>query len=381
MQFKEIIGHQKLQKHLIETYQAGRTAHAQIFLGTEGCGKLAMAIAYAQYLLCESPQAEDSCGVCNSCRKVQKLIHPDLHFSYPVVGSGKISTSYIKEWRTMLLENAYPSLREWQVQLGAEQQKCNITKNECVDIVRKFSLKSVEGAYKILILWLPEFLEKEGNRLLKLIEEPAPNTVFILVAEQQEKILNTILSRCQLLRVNRLESQEIQSYLIQQYSISEEKAQFAAHLAEGNWNRAKKLAEETSSESHEQLFMDWLRICYRGHGRDLVSWTEGVCSGKDFDKKEHTKLSRGDQSLFFQYGLYFLREYTLLKLTADTTKIRLQAGILQAAQKLTKVLSVAQAQKLSLCFDEAIYHLERNINPKILFLDVSIRVHKILKNR
>lgn len=381
MQFKSIVGHKKLQKHLIQTYQAGRTAHAQIFLGAEGCGKLALAIAYAQYLLCEAPTEEDSCGVCNACRKVQKLIHPDLHFSYPVVGTGNTSATFIKKWRELLLETSYPSMQEWLTKLEAEQKKGNISKNECVAIIQKFSLKSVEGAYKILILWMPEFLGKEGNRLLKLIEEPRPRTVFILVAERQDKILNTILSRCQLLRISRLDSQELKDYLSTHYAITPDKAESVAYLAEGNIHKARQWIAESTTKDYNQLFVDWLRLCFKGNGRDLVDWVEGVCSGKDLDRRTRAKLNRNDQHLFFQYGLYFLREFTRLKIQGSSTKIRLKAKIREVAQKLTSVLSLSQVGALRTRFDEATYHLERNVNSKILLLDVSIEVHKILRSK
>ena len=157
MQFKDVIGQQKIKQQLIESYEQGRTAHAQIFVGPEGSGALPLALAYIQFLLCENQQDSDSCGECNACRKVQKYIHPDLHFSYPTIGTGKISTNFIKELRALLLEETYINLQMWLNKIGAENQKGNITKNECVDIVRKFSFTRVEGRFKVLILWMSEF--------------------------------------------------------------------------------------------------------------------------------------------------------------------------------------------------------------------------------
>src|SRR4051812_35495291 len=216
MQFKHIIGQEAVKQRLINTVKENRVSHAQLFLGPEGSGSLALAVAYAQYVSCEDKQPDDSCGVCSSCRKYQKLAHPDLHFSYPFFAKDKNDTAltFIGQWREALLTNPYLSLDIWRGYLDAENKQANINIAECHQIIKKLSLKPFESVYKVLILWLPEYLDKEGNALLKIIEEPQPNTLFVLVAQNQDQILNTILSRTQLIKIPALDYNDIKDYLI-----------------------------------------------------------------------------------------------------------------------------------------------------------------------
>ena len=194
MAFSNIIGQEKVKQMLHQMVHGDRLPHALLFLGPSGSGKLALALALAQYLLCENRQDSDSCGQCPSCSKSQRFIHPDLHFSFPSVGTNVTSDSFLPQWRKWMEENPYLTVNEWLQSIGAENRQGNINKEECAAIIRKLSLKIFEGSHKILVMWLPEYLGKEGNRLLKLIEEPPEDTIFILVAENQELILNTILS-------------------------------------------------------------------------------------------------------------------------------------------------------------------------------------------
>jgi len=378
MLFKEVFGHEKIKQHLVESFHAERTAHAQIFLGKEGNGALALALAYAQFLLCEQPSEQDACGTCSACRKVNKYVHPDLHFSYPTVGSKAISTHYIKEWRVAISENPYLNTNQWLEQLGAENKQGNITKDECVSIVQRLSYKALEGKFKIMILWLPEYLGKEGNRLLKLIEEPRPNTVFLLISEEEGKILNTILSRCQLVNIPRLEDEQIARALQEKQQLSPEKAQTIAYLVEGNYNKAQNLIDDMD-DNNALLFVDWLRACYQGKPQEMVQWVEGIVSGKHPQKKFFTKMGRKDQVVFLQYALYFLKEFLSLQLGGGQLKVRLQKSELSTAQNMLKVIGIDQLQELITLFDETAFHVERNGNPRILFLDVSIKVHHILR--
>jgi DNA polymerase-3 subunit delta' len=208
MQFKEIVGQRAIKQRLMNTVKENRVSHAQLFLGPEGSGSLALAVAYAQYLSCENKQPDDSCGECPSCRKYQKLMHPDLHFSYPFFAKHKDDNAltFIEQWREAFLTYPYLNLDIWRDYLEAENKQANINIAECHQIIKKLSLKPFESTYKILILWLPEYLDKEGNALLKIIEEPQPNTLFLLVAQNQDQILNTILSRTQLVKIPALES-------------------------------------------------------------------------------------------------------------------------------------------------------------------------------
>src|ERR1700740_2732515 len=235
MQFKHIIGQEAVKQKLLGTVADNRVSHAQLFLGPEGSGSLALAVAYAQYLSCEDRQPDDSCGVCASCRKYQKLVHPDLHFSYPFFAKDKNDTAltFIEQWREALTGNPYLSLDIWRSYLDAENKQANINIAECHQIIKKLSFKPFESVYKVLILWLPEYLDREGNSLLKIIEEPQPNTLFLLVAQNQDQILNTILSRTQLIKIPALGFEEIRHHLVEKHNQTIEAASQIAYLCNG----------------------------------------------------------------------------------------------------------------------------------------------------
>lgn len=366
MLFNEVIGQSNVKEAFSQMVATDRLPHALLLLGPGGSGKLALAVALAQYVLCERHTDEDACGECPSCSKVSKLIHPDLHFSFPTVGTNVISDSFLPQWRTAILENPYLDVNQWLQHIGAENKQGNINKQECVSIVKKISLKTFEDSKKIFIIWLPEYLGKEGNRLLKLIEEPPAQTLFILVAEKQELILNTILSRCQIVKINGLSDEEIKNSLVQRENVAIETAEMASQLSGGNFNEALKLAQ-SKDNNHADFFLEWLRKCYKGNGIDLVEWTE-----------RFAKLGREVQKQFIQYALHFLREFMVLKLT-QSDQVRLQTKELATAKKMIPVIEFDQIDKIVQLLSESAYHIERNANPKVLFLDVSIQVNKILR--
>src|SRR6201996_9632885 len=215
MQFKQVVGQDAIRQRLINSVKENRVSHAQLFLGPGGSGGLPLAVAYAQYVSCENRLADDSCGECSSCRKYEKLMHPDLHFSYPFFAKHKDDNAltFIEQWREAFLSYSYINLDIWRNYLEADNKQANINIAECHQIIKKLSFKPFESAYKIMILWLPEYLDKEGNSLLKIIEEPQPNTLFLLVAQNQDQILNTILSRTQLIKIPPPTYDEIKDYL------------------------------------------------------------------------------------------------------------------------------------------------------------------------
>ena len=346
---------------------SGRMPHAQLFLGSEGSGKLALALAFVQYLMCDHPTDTDSCGTCKNCTRIAKLIHPDFHFSYPTIGTNVPSSQYAKEWRLAIAENPYMNPNQWLQFIGAENKQGNINKVECVQIIHKLKLKSFEGKHKILLMWMPEYLGKEGNRLLKIIEEPPENTLFILVAENTELILNTILSRCQIIKINAFSDEEIEKALIHQKNIDPKTATAIAQLAEGNFNKALSLLAQKEN-NNAALFLDWMRKCYVGNGVQLVEWVN-----------KFVAIGRENQKHFFLYALHFLREYLHLKL-AGNLPIRLQAKELKTAQNLTEIIDLDQIEAISNLMNDCAYYIERNANPKVLLLDTSIKMNKILKH-
>ncbi len=368
MQFKDIVGQEKVKKHLIQTVSENRVSHAQLFLGPEGSGNLALALAYAQYISCESRQATDSCGHCSSCRKYTKLIHPDLHFSYPFFAKHKDDTAlhFLPEWRKAFLENPYLNLNEWRTQFDAENKQANINIAECHQIIHKLSLKPFESAYKILIMWLPEYLDKEGNVLLKLIEEPAQKTVFLLVTQDQDQLLNTILSRTQLVKIPRLSDEEIKQHLIEQKGASEKKATQIAYLSEGNLQAALLFLQEEEND-HFSLFSNWMRITTAEKGGQVIDLVDHLA-----------KMGRENQKHFFRYGIQLIRD-SILILSGVPSLVHLPSMELEFIVKFSKFISLNQAQAIIHELEKAHYHIERNANPKILFLDVSLRFVSILK--
>ena len=367
MQFKQIVGQDAVKQRLVTSVQENRVSHAQLFLGPGGSGSLPLAVAYAQYLSCEAKLDDDSCGECSSCRKYQKLMHPDLHFSYPFFAKHKEDTAitFIEQWRDAFLANPYLGLDAWRGYLEAENKQANINIAECHQIIKKLSFKPFESPYKILILWLPEYLDKAGNSLLKIIEEPQPNTLFILVAQNQDQILNTILSRTQLIKIPPLGFDDIKNHLLTQHNQTADAATEIAYLAEGSLTDALAMLQYDNKGYHEQ-FVQWLRLCFANKGLEVMGFVDVVA-----------KMGRENQKNFLRYGINFLRECCLL-LSGAGSLVHLPAGELETAQKMARVMLVEEADAIVAELEKAHYHVERNGNPKILFLDVSLQIIKIL---
>lgn len=371
MTFSQVIGHQSTIAQLRRMAENDRLPHAMLLLERPGSGALSLVWALAQYVLCEDRQDGDACGKCRSCVKVEKLVHPDLHFSFPTVGTKVTSDSFLEDWRKAMAETPYMDVNQWLQRIGAENKQGNINKDECSAIIKKLSLKIFEGRKKILVMWLPEYLGKEGNRLLKLIEEPPEDTLLILVAQNQELILNTILSRCQLVKLGRLTDQEVEKGLVHLKNFPQEKAHAIAHLADGNLSEAMNMADQPESDN-SALFLDWLRKCYKGNGVEMGNWVESFAG-----------MGRENQKQFLQYGLHFMREYTTLKMTDGRSGLepKLLPQELTTAQKLTKVIGFGQIGRIVKLFDDCSFHVERNANQKLLFLDASIRLNHILRQK
>ena len=413
---QNMIGQQRTKDFLASLAASERVPHALLFLSPTGGGGLALATAFAQLLQCEqnrnntsqaappglfesdlspipSPQSTNHqsptppitnhqstnppihqsptpnfqpCGTCSACRKAAQYTHPDIHFSFPTVGTNAVSTDFLKDWRAFLSETPYADVNTWLQRLGADNKQGNINKEECNAILKKLSLKAFEGRYKILLMWLPEYLGKEGNRLLKLIEEPPEETIFLLVAENQDLILNTILSRCQLVKLDPLSDEEVAEGLVQQRGLDAERARQIAFLSGGDYGAALSAADAPIADD-AKLLLDWLRKCWRGHAVEMVRWTE-----------EFAKLGRENQKQFLHYGLHFLREMLSLVSTGSPT-MRLRPEELATAQNMAKVLDFEKIAQIVGLLNDNIYYIERNANPKILFLDTSIKMHKIMK--
>jgi DNA polymerase-3 subunit delta' len=298
MQFSDVIGQPSVKTHLSEMISQNRLSHALLFTGKEGSGALSMALAFAQYVLCEKVSRalqpagpslfgdaeplvteipKDSCGECNACKKAADLVHPDIHFSYPVVpkkpGDKPISTDYASEWREFITQYPYGNVYDWLQYIGAENKQGNITAHECNDIIRKLNLKSFESEYKILVMWMPEYLGNEGNKLLKLIEEPPANTLFILVTENENQVLQTILSRTQLVKIPPLSAKDIEVALTEKSKLNPDQARQLALVSGGNYREALQLVQH-AGEDWLSLLREWLNSIMKSGPIAQVKWIE-----------------------------------------------------------------------------------------------------------
>lgn len=367
MKFADIPGHTAIKKNLITGANSGRIPHAQMVISGEGSNSLPLTLAYAQYISCLDKQPEDSCGKCSSCVKFQQMIHPDLHFTFPFFGTNETCDDYIKEFRAALLDNPFMSLNDWLTSLKSENKKPNINIKECRNIIRKLSLKPYEGNYKILIMWLPEFLGKEGNVLLKLIEEPPSNTLFLLVTENQEQILTTIISRTQFIKVPTYSYQEIESFLIEKQLASGDLAKNAALMSDGNMNKAIKLASELENPQFE-LFRSWLLDCYQGNLAKIMGELD-LYSSKG---KEGLKM-------FFTYGIHMLRSAMLFKYQDLSSKLSAQE--LEFVGKLSNLIHLEAAQDIYNVLNDAIFEVDRNGSVKLILINLSLKLKNSLKSK
>ncbi|MBP7821773.1 MAG: hypothetical protein KA010_02540, partial [Saprospiraceae bacterium] len=370
--FNDVLGHETEKSVISEMVLHERMPHALLITSQEGSGGLALALALAQMLQCEKPTTNGACGVCNACRKSAQFIHPDIHFSFPTVKKGAfggVSTDYIKQWRSALAQNHYLSYQEWLMMIEAENKQGNIYKEECLAIIQKLSFKILEGKCKILLMWLPEYLGNEGNRLLKLIEEPPESTYFILVSENSASILPTIISRCLTVLLSPLNDDEVTQALIKLGNVDERTARNAAFISDGNISEGLLLVKN-NNDNQSILFIDWLRKCYVGNAIDLTSWVD-----------QFAQKGRETQKFFLQYALHFLRELLILVHNNNPSSVRLQPIEISTAQNIQKILTGENIGLMAQLFDKSIMHIERNANSKLLFLNISLQLHKILRNK
>lgn len=365
MLFKQVVGQHTLKQKLIENINQERISHAQLFLGPVGSGNLAMALAYIQYLFCENKQENDSCGECSSCVKLEKLQHPDLHFSFPIISSKDRpnSDSYRQLWSETLVNEPYLSESDWYKATGEEKKQGIIGKDESNAVLKKLSLKSFEGGYKVLIMWLPERMNSSAaNKLLKIIEEPPQKTLFLLVCHEYEQLLPTIVSRVQLVKINRLNDADITGALIAQ-GVNQTQAEGLTRIADGNWLEAKKCLNELGAD-HDflALFQQWLRFCFKKDISELVTWCDDA-----------GKLGRERLKQFLQYGLHIIRQSVLMHYTGDKLN---QASNLENdfLEKFHKYVHEQNVMLFASGFEQAITHIMRNANAKIVLLDLSLNM-------
>jgi len=375
MQFKDIIGQLEVKKQLVQEVAEDRIPHAQLLTGPAGNGKLAMAYAFGQYLNCTNRKDGDSCGECSSCRKFSKLIHPDLHMIYPVVKSDKFkeptSTDYIDKWRPFFLENRYPAFEKWMNLIADENKQGSIYVYEAREIIRKLNQKAFESGYKVAIVWLPEQMNAEcANKLLKMIEEPPARTVFLLVAEDEEQIISTIRSRCQVVRIPRIADHDLEAGLATHPSIGTQNPATVARLARGNFIYALELLEndELRASNHEN-FTKLMRLAYSRKGNsELLKWTDEV-----------SRIGRVKQKSFLQYCSEYLRENFVLNMK-EPELVYMDDQQSDFSARFAPFIHERNVIPLFQEFEQAYRDISMNGNARIIFLDLALKVAIFLRS-
>ncbi|MGK0459135.1 MAG: DNA polymerase-3 subunit delta' [Polaribacter sp.] len=376
MLFNQIIGQEHIKNHLQVSAKNGRIPHAQLFVGKEGSGTLPMAIAYAQFLLCSSSDDAAACAI-----KCEKLQHPDLHFAFPVttndaVKKHPVSNLFLKDWRDFIKNQPYGSLFNWLQFIGVENKQGNIGVDEAEAVVKKLQLKSYEGGFKVMLIWMAEKMNiAAANKLLKLIEEPPNKTVFILITENEEQIINTIKSRCQALHFPVLSEHDIANSLIERESCSENEATKISQQAEGNYNKAIHFLQNDASDLvFEEWFVTWIRTAFKAKGnaavvQQLIEWSETIA-----------KTGRETQKQFLNYCLQFFRQALLLNYKSDQLVfMETQTGF--DLSKFAPFVHAGNILDIEKELNDAMYHIERNGNAKIILLDLSMKLTRFLHKK
>lgn len=382
MLFTEILGQEHIKSHLTKSASSARIPHAQLFIGPEGSGTLPMAIAYAQYILCANTDGENTNGndACNL--KFRNLSHPDLHFVFPVssnseVKSHPVSANFLKSWREFVEETPYGSLFDWYKKIDIQNKQGQIGVDEALEIVKSLSLKAYEGGYKVMIIWMADKMNTAtANKLLKLLEEPPEKTVFILIAESLDDILQTILSRCQVLNFGPLGEKAIIDALVSREKIETRAAQKIAHQAQGNYNKALHLLHKTDdNQPFEEWFVMWVRAAFRAKGnaaaiQDLIAWSEAIAG-----------IGREAQKQFLNFCIDMFRQALLLNYNAKEL-VFMEPTVEKF--KLENFAPFVNGNNINEIFKElsdALYHIERNGNAKIILTDLSIKLTRLIHKK
>ena len=379
MLFNQIIGQEHIKKHLQKSAENGRVPHAQLFVGKEGCGSLPMAIAYAQYIVCQNT-GSDNAGENEACNlKFNHLGHPDLHFIYPTVSTEDVkskpkSIDFIQDWRQFVTENPYGGLFDWYKMLGVQNKQGEIRVDDAAEILKLLALKSLEGSYKIMIIWMADRMNTAcANKILKLVEEPPQKTVLLLLTEHEEHILGTIQSRCQKLQFPLLPENVISSQLIEDKGVEGKKAKKISSLSNGDYHQALNLLNNLGDDAvFENWFVDWVRTAFKAKGNKdsinaLISWSEEIA-----------KQGRETQKKFLGYCQETFRQALLKNYKADSLLFFDAPNTKFSIEKFAPFVHQNNIFEISEALETAAYHIERNGNAKIIFTDLSIKLTRLL---
>lgn len=373
MFFSQVVGQDDIKIKLISSVKSGRIPHTQLIYGPDGAGSLPLAIAYAQYISCINKGENDSCGKCPSCLKYSKLVHPDLHFAFPVNTSEKVSNDpvsddYISEWRAFVLQNPYFDANQWYSYIGILNKQGLINKSESESIIRKFGLKSFESEYKILIIWLAEKMNAtSANMLLKLIEEPPEKTVFLLVCEDPELLLDTIASRTQKVKLSHIDEKAIKHALTLQYNLKSDELQKIVRLSGGSYLHALELINiSVDDEFNLNKFSELMRLCYSRNFLEINSWVE-----------EMSELGREKLKIFFEYAIKMVRENFMMNLK-NPELVFLSKPEADFSQNFHPYVNGKNVIRINNEMNKASIDIERNASPKIVLFDMALRLVKLI---
>src|SRR5512133_1869853 len=375
MNFERIPGQKEIKTKLLRSVKEERVSHAQLFAGPDGCGSMALALAFAKYVSCENKTPSDSCGVCKSCVKYEKLIHPDLHFVFPVIKGKKatdpVSDNYIEEWREFVKQSPYFTINNWMDTIEVGNAQGMIFASEASEIIKKLSLKTFESDFKIMIIWLPEKMHQAtSNKLLKMIEEPPEKTLFLLVSDEPDKVIPTILSRCQLIKIPSFNNRDIETYLLNRFNLTADKAADISRVSNGNLTRAIELCEnEESSAANLDRFKSLMRFAWKRDIISLINWSEEIAS-----------TGRESQKNFISFSLRLLRENLMLSL--DQLKNRLvylTGDEADFSGKFHPSINQNNIYPLNEELNLVYSHIESNGNAKIIFLDLALKVTRLIR--
>jgi DNA polymerase-3 subunit delta' len=373
MLFSEVIGQDEVKAKLRASVKTDRIPHAQMFFGPEGSGALPMAIAYAQYISCTNRGEIEACGTCPCCRKYSKLVHPDLHFAFPVNTSEKVtkdpvSDDYINEWRDFVLSTPYFHSNHWYNFIGIENKQGLISKNDSEAIIRKLGFKSFESDYKIMIIWLPEKMHiTAANMLLKLIEEPPAKTLFLLVCEEPEKVLVTLSSRAQIIKLSHIDNNTLKEALINKFELDTQQLENVIRIANGNYIQAVEIIESSAdNELYFERFTDIMRFCYKPDFLKINDWVE-----------EMAGIGREKLKKFLNYALHLIRENFVLNL-GNPKLVYLSSRESEFSRRFHPYINGNNVVKICDEMNHASYDIERNAYIKVVLFDFALRLVKIM---
>lgn len=374
MLFREVIGHVELKDKLIRSVKNNRISHAQLFLGSEGNGNFLLALAYAQFVNCLNQGPNDSCGSCSSCLKYQNKQHPDLHFFYPTAICNDVKTQpssrkLITQWISFLKKKDYFTLNSWMTYIGAGERFPIINKTDSQDIIKIVSLKNFEAKFKVVIIWLPENMNPScSNKILKVLEEPNPKSLFLLIGHNTDKLLPTILSRVQIIKTNLLKDDDVIKGLIEKEKISKDLAKSIALTANGNLFKAFNLVEDPHNEEQfMDVFHQWMRLCYTVDYLNLEKWIDEI-----------HKLGRVVQKSFLEYGLRIFRECIIYNYSSSSVN-RLNKNEYAFNEKFSKFIHGGNIVDIISIFEHTHTSILRNGNSKIAFMNLSLKICNLIK--